>query len=51
MPKRFPWVPRRKRFFVSDFTPGSLSAVPYAIFFVEENDAQLALLHVVEPKG
>jgi len=34
--------------FASDFSPESLAAAPYAIFFAEENDAQLTFVHVVE---
>ncbi|MGB9467243.1 MAG: universal stress protein [Candidatus Acidiferrum sp.] len=37
--------------FASDFTPESLRALPYAISFAEENNAQLILLHVIEVWG
>jgi nucleotide-binding universal stress UspA family protein len=38
--------------FATDFRPGSLAALMYAVFFAEENQADLTLLHVAEaPRG
>ncbi len=38
--------------FATDFRPGSLAALMYAVFFAEENGADLTLLHVAEaPRG
>ncbi len=38
--------------FATDFRPGSLAALMYAMFFAEENHADLTLLHVAEaPRG
>jgi nucleotide-binding universal stress UspA family protein len=34
--------------FATDFSEDSLAALPYAIFLAEEDQAQLALLHVIE---
>ncbi|MGA7293426.1 MAG: universal stress protein [Terriglobales bacterium] len=34
--------------FATDFSPGSLAALPYAIYVAEEDRAELDLLHVVE---
>jgi nucleotide-binding universal stress UspA family protein len=34
--------------FATDFTPASLAAAPYAVSFVEEDDARLILLHVMK---
>jgi len=53
-----PSVPHRKEWsgeikhvlFATDFRPGSLAALMYAVFFAEENGAQLTLLHVSESR-
>ncbi len=38
--------------FATDFRPGSLAALMYAVFFAEESQANLTLLHVAEaPRG
>jgi nucleotide-binding universal stress UspA family protein len=38
----------KKILFATDFSKESLAALPYAISFAEEHDAQLSLLHILE---
>lgn len=39
----------RQVLYTTDFRPGSLASLMYAVFFAEENGARLTLVHVAEP--